>query len=201
VGSSSKKRGDGGRRQKHSESRSDHEDRYEIGQVTNDRFSSVIRISGGENDVEDEGDLKEGGGFPKQARRKSAVALNQQDYGSDNQQQDVPAQDQYCQPPRNFLLHREHKEGGREQEFVGDRVKVRAERRFLVKRAREVAIDRVGERNKDKNHNSPLVSFVENKNQKKRQDAQTQEGDLIGNRPNAGFHWSNNIADQANWAR
>jgi hypothetical protein len=127
--------------------------------------------------------------------------LNQQDHRSDNQEQNVPAQNKDCEPPGNLLLHRQHKERGRKQEFVRDGVKVRAERRFLVECAREVAVDRVRQRDKDKNRKCPMISFVKNKNQKKRQEAQAHKGDLIGNRPDAGFHWSNNIADQANWAR
>ena len=155
---------------------------------------------------------RRGGGAPLNRllvamAERAAVGQNQSDDQQksddrgDDQQQNVSAQNQDGEPPGNFLLHGQDKERGREQKLVRDRVEVGAQRRFLVKRTGEIAVDRVRESNENENDNGPVVFFIENKNEKERQEAKAEQCDLVGNRPDAGFHWFKNIADQANWAR
>src|SRR5260221_5705045 len=54
--------------------------------------------------------------------------------------------------------------------------------------AREQAIDAVAEPRHDQHRERPAVMFVRNQNQENWKEAQAQQRDLIGNRPDAAFH-------------
>jgi hypothetical protein len=87
-----------------------------------------LGVGGGEDYGEYQDDFEEGGELAENARRKWAVAGDEDDNRGDGEHQDVAADDDDGGPPSNACLVREDDEGRGEQEFVGDGVEVRAER-------------------------------------------------------------------------
>ena len=56
------------------EARDHYKGGHEVREVVNQTGCAVIRIGSGEDDKEDQGDFKEGGGFPQKTGRERAIA-------------------------------------------------------------------------------------------------------------------------------
>ena len=139
-----------------------------------------LGVGGGEDYGEDEDDFEEGGELAEDAGWERAVAGDEDDDGGDGEHEDVAAEDDDGGPPGDARFVGEDDEGRGEQKFVGDGVEVGAERGALVETAREQSVNGVTEAGDDQNEQSPFVALIGDESQKNRQEAETEQGDLVG---------------------
>ena len=139
-----------------------------------------LGIGGGEDDAEDEDDFEEGGEFAEDARGKRAVAGDEDDDGGDREHEDVAADDDDGGPPGDAGLVSEDDEGRGEQELVGDGIEVGAEGGVLIEFAGEEAVDGIAEASDDENEQRPFVALIGDERKENRQEAETEQGDLVG---------------------
>src|SRR5262249_6527644 len=165
------------------------EDRDQVDQDALYEREPGVGIGRGEHYHENENDLKQRGRFAEEAWRKRAVAGNEQDDGGDGEDQNVAAQDHDGKPPGNLFFHGENHERRREQKLVGDRVEISADGRFLIELASEQAVKGVGTAREYQHQQGVAVAFVNNEDEEKGQDAQAEQRDLVGDRPEATFHF------------
>src|SRR5208282_3346324 len=156
-----------------------------------DGFREMDRwISGRKDDRENQNDLNSSGRLAVNAWRKRPVTGDKQNHDGHHKYQNVSAENDDREPPRNLFLKRQNNERRRKQQLIGDGVEIRAERRTLIKAAREQAVYSIREPRNNKHQQRPFVPLIGNKNEKERQEAEPQQSDLIGNRPNSTCHYS-----------
>ena len=148
----------------------------------------VIGISRFQDHQKDQHNFRSRGELSIDTGRKRPIPGNQQDHDRHNKDQHVPAEDEDGKPPRQLVFERKNDKRRRKQQFVGDRIEVRAKRRSLIQAAGQQTIDAVREPGDNKNQQRPSVAVISNQNQKNRQEAEAQKSNLIGNRSDAAFH-------------
>ena len=120
--------------------------RYSIDQHVIEVCQPVIGIRGGKNKSKNKNNLGSGCQLAQKARGKRPITGDKQDHRCHRQNQDIAAEHQNRQPPRELLLEGENDEGRGEQELVCKGIKISAESGALVQAAREEAVDSVGKR-------------------------------------------------------
>ena len=139
-----------------------------------------LRVSGGQDDAEDEDDFEEGGELAEDAGGEGAVAGNEDDDGGDGEHEDVAADHDDGGPPGDAGFVGEDDEGRGEQEFVGDGVEVGAERGTLIELAREQAVHGVAKAGDYEYEQSPAITLIGDEREEDRQEAETEQSDLVG---------------------
>jgi len=148
----------------------------------------VIGIGSAEHYQEHQDDLGSSRELAVDAGRERPVAGDQQNYDRDNENQHIAAENKNREPPRQLPLKRQKNERGRQQEFVGNGVEIRAEGGALIQTAREQTVNPIGKAGDNKNQERPAVTIVSDEHEKDRQEAEAQKRDLVGDRPDAAFH-------------
>ena len=80
------------------------------------------------------------------------------------------------------MHERENEKQAAQQEFVGDRIEILAEQGLLFEPARKHTVERVAESGGDKEQQSPSVVLVQNINDDKGNEDESQQRELIGDR-------------------
>src|SRR5277367_265084 len=168
----------------------DTEESHGINEQMNGLREMKIRVSSRKDNRKNQDDLNSSRRLAVDAWRKRPIAGNEQDHNGHDQNQNVAAENDNREPPGNLLLERQNNERRREQEFIRDRIEIGAERRALIEAACEQAVNSVRKPGHDKHQQRPLILLVGNQDEKERQEAEAQQSDLIGNRPDAAFHCS-----------
>ena len=161
---------------------------HAINEQVNDLRKMEIRISRRENDGEYQDDLKGRSQLAKNTGRKWTITRDKQNHYGHHKNQNVAAKNDNSKPPSDLFLERQNNERRRKQQLIGDRIEISAKRRALIQAAREQAVDSVRKPRHNKHQQSPFIFLIGNKNKKERQEAEPQQSDLIGNRPDAAFH-------------
>src|ERR1700674_676996 len=148
-----------------------------------------IGIGCGKDNAEDQHDLERGRELAINARRKWTIAGAENDDDGNDEDEHVAAQNKDGEPPSKFLFEGQNDEGRREQKFIGNGIEISTQRRALIEFPRDKTINAVGEAGNDENEQGPPVMLVRNKNEKERQKAEPEKGDLIGYGPDAALHY------------
>src|ERR1700676_122077 len=164
------------------------EKRHAVNKQMDDLCKMEAWISRGKHDREHQNDLECRSHLAVNARRKGPVTRDKQNHHSHHKNQNVAAENDNREPPRNLFLECQNNERRREQQLIGDWIEISAKRRPLIEAASEQAIDAVRKPGDNKNQQSPSIPLVRNKNKEERQEAEAQQSDLIGNRPDAACH-------------
>src|SRR5882672_6390004 len=162
--------------------------RYSIDQHVIEVRQPVIGIRGGKNQSKNKNNLGSGCEFAQKAGGKRPIAGDKQDHRCHRQDQDIPAENQNRQPPRELLLEGKNDEGRGEQELVCKGIKISAEGGALVQAAREKTIDSIRQSRNYQHQQCPPVFVVRHEDEKQRQKAEPEKRDLIGYCPDAALH-------------
>ena len=115
--------------------------RAQAGDPSNGDPLAVVNLK--KQDKKDGGDLGEGIRFSEDARPKIAQPGNRVQNCTRGQDARIPAEYQDREPPRDPMNDGEHQENGAEQQLVGDGIEILTEKRLLLQRAGQQAIEPV----------------------------------------------------------
>src|SRR5260370_30976008 len=149
----------------------------------------IIWISRAKNYKKNQDNLRGRGEFAINAWWKWPVTRDQENHHRDNEDQHIAAENEDGKPPGQLLLERQEDERGREQEFVGDGIEIRAESRSLIQTARKQAVKTIGKAGDDSNQKRQPVMIVGHEHEQHRLKAETPKRHLTAKRPAAGRHW------------
>jgi len=126
------------------------------------------------------GDLGEGVGFAEDAGTEVSKPGDRVKNRADNQYRDITAEYHDCEFPGNAVKNRKHQKDGAEKKFVGDGIKILAENRLLLERAREQAVEAVAETGQDEQNERGFVAAAKQVNDDEWEKRHPQQGELVG---------------------
>lgn len=135
-------------------------------------------------------DLDNGIRFAPDTGTKVSKAGCQVKQHTDDQDAEIPAEDQHSDAARDQPLVHQDKEKRTEQKFIGDGIKVLAEHGPLVEQAREQAVQAVADASQNEERKCCSEVAIEDGHDQERNDAQAQEGKLVGRSPKVFQHGS-----------
>src|SRR5579859_3548234 len=114
-----------------------------VNKEMNDFCEVQIRIRSGKNHREYQNDLKSRGQLAENAGRKRAVTGDQQNHYGHDQYQNVAAENDDREPPRNLFLERQNDERRRKQQLIRDGIEICSEGRPLIQAACQQPVNSV----------------------------------------------------------
>src|SRR5580692_204718 len=123
--------------------RKDAEKSHAINEQMNDLPEMKVRVCRGKDNGENQYDLKGSRELAENAGRKRPIPRDEQYHHGHDKNQDVAAEDDNREPPRDLFLECQNNERRREQQLIRDGIEISTERRPLIQTPSEQTINAV----------------------------------------------------------
>src|SRR5882724_9336411 len=132
-----------------------------------------------QHDQRHSNDLRQRIGFTDPAGLKNFHAARGVEQRTNDQNNDVAAEDQHRDPPGNFVRRGEHQKHSAQQELVGDGIKILPYNGLLFHQARQQAIQAVTDAGGNKDGQGPVVMVAQHRNHGERNKDQAEQGEQV----------------------
>ncbi len=129
---------------------------------------------------EDGQDLRHGVGLAQPAGPENLHGPGDVEQSADDHDDGIAAEDQNRDPPFDLSHRREHQEHGAEQQLVGNRIQVLAERGLLLHQAGQQAVQPVTDAGDDEDCQRPAIVAAQHGDHGKGHKDQPQQREQVG---------------------